>query len=180
MTEKTHETAVVLIPPRACWNPIQAIRERFDRHIHRWMPHITLLYPFVPRQAFDAAEARLTQALEGMDPFELRLAEFRFFLHGKGSYTLWLAPEPRDRLKHLQSALTRAMPEFDDVTRYPEGFTPHLSVGQARGKNTCEKRLALLEAEWKPIEFIADRIQLIRRDPGIDDVFRVDRFIELR
>jgi hypothetical protein len=40
---------LVIIPPEAVWEPIQAIRRRHDRKLRRWMPHITLLYPFRPR-----------------------------------------------------------------------------------------------------------------------------------
>ena len=44
----THQTALVLIPPESCWAPIQAIRKQHDRSFERWMPHINLLYGFVP------------------------------------------------------------------------------------------------------------------------------------
>src|SRR5262249_27220192 len=50
----THTTAVVVIPPADAWPPIQALRERYDRQFRRWMPHITLLYPFRPRAAWPA------------------------------------------------------------------------------------------------------------------------------
>ena len=40
--QKTHQSAVVLIPPREVWAPIQAIRREHDRHLRRWMPHVTL------------------------------------------------------------------------------------------------------------------------------------------
>jgi 2'-5' RNA ligase superfamily len=53
MEQKTHQTAVVLIPPEAVWPPIQALRQQYDRHVRRWMPHITLLYPFRPREEFE-------------------------------------------------------------------------------------------------------------------------------
>ena len=46
MPNKTHTTAVVLIPPESVQPPIQAIRSVHDRNFLRWMPHITLLYPF--------------------------------------------------------------------------------------------------------------------------------------
>jgi hypothetical protein len=43
VAQKTHKTAVVVIPPDDLWAPIQALREKYDRHFRRWMPHITLL-----------------------------------------------------------------------------------------------------------------------------------------
>lgn len=53
MKTKTHQTAVVIIPPENLWQPIQQIRQKHDRHFRRWMPHITMIYPFRPRTQFD-------------------------------------------------------------------------------------------------------------------------------
>src|SRR5262249_22586144 len=50
-----YRSAVVLIPPAEVRTPIQAIRTRHDRHLDRWMPHINLLYGFIPRQHFAEA-----------------------------------------------------------------------------------------------------------------------------
>ena len=51
--KKTHKTAVVIIPPEDVWDPIQKIREKYDRQFRRWMPHITLIYPFRPFEEFE-------------------------------------------------------------------------------------------------------------------------------
>lgn len=49
MAHLTHQTAVVVIPPEDVWPSIQAIRREHDRKIRRWMPHITLIEPFILR-----------------------------------------------------------------------------------------------------------------------------------
>jgi hypothetical protein len=49
MSGKSHCTAVAIAPPEQAWEPIQAIRRRYDRQIHRWPPYINLLYPFRPQ-----------------------------------------------------------------------------------------------------------------------------------
>ena len=51
--KKVYTSACVIIPPKELWGPIQKIRQQYDRQIHRWMPHITLLYPFRPIVEFD-------------------------------------------------------------------------------------------------------------------------------
>src|SRR5512139_3217973 len=78
---KTHATAVVLIPPGEVWEPIQAIRRQHDRQVRRWMPHVTLLYPFWPRDEFAEADRGFRAALGGIPPFELSLARLRWFSH---------------------------------------------------------------------------------------------------
>ena len=62
---KTHKTAAVIIPPRDVWGPIQQIRRQHDRKIRRWMPHITLIYPFCEPSHFQsvAEETALTRSV---------------------------------------------------------------------------------------------------------------------
>ncbi|MBU0754186.1 MAG: 2'-5' RNA ligase family protein [Planctomycetes bacterium] len=177
MVEKTCRTAVVLIPPVSCHPPIQAIRKQYDRHIHRWMPHITLLYPFLPRARFDQGEIALQKALKQAAPFSVLLSDFHFFHHGRGRYTIWLVPEPDTVLKELQSEIEKVFPACNEVSSYTTGFTPHMSVGQVHGKISLEKTLQTLQAKWKPLRFQADRVQIIRREGRSDDVFRIDREI---
>ena len=65
MERKTFTTAVVLIPPGEVQPAIQAIRQVHDRHFKRWMPHITLLYPFRPHSEFDQLAERFASACRG-------------------------------------------------------------------------------------------------------------------
>jgi 2'-5' RNA ligase len=173
MSAKTHTTAVVLIPPVELWPPIQAIRQRYDRHFRRWMPHITLLYPFRPRAEFDRLVEALTQACRRVAPFRVELAELQAFRHRQQQFTLWLAPQPQEALRRLQAAVGRVAPDCDDVARHRDGFTPHLSVGQVQGELEMEHLRRALQATWRPLSFTARAISLIWRAAPPDDVFRV-------
>src|SRR5690349_18340394 len=101
MLMKTHSTAAVIIPPPESWEPIQAIRRLHDRKIGRWMPHVTLLYPFRPRVEFDTIAPALTAACADISPFSLTLRHFRHFSHGRGRFTVWLEPEPHEPIQAL-------------------------------------------------------------------------------
>jgi 2'-5' RNA ligase len=169
----------VLVPPEEVWGPIQAIRAQYDRQIRRWMPHITLIYPFRPLEDFPVVSAEFACVLRDMAPFQVTLREFREFQHRGKSFTLWLAPEPVERLQELQRALTRAVPDCDDVRRHREGFTPHLSVGQVRGSADVERVKNLLQADWDPLTFEVERVHLIWRNSPPDDIFRTDRTVSL-
>ncbi len=174
---KTYRTAVVLIPPHDVWPSIQAIRVEHDRHYRRWMPHITLLYPFRPRADWDGLLAPLSKACAGIGPFEVTLSGFDRFRHGR-STTLWLAPEPAVKLIALQTALWRVVPDCDDARRKGTGFTPHLSVGQV-SSGGADRLLAALGASWEPVSFEAAEVQLIWRGDPPEDVFRVGERLEL-
>jgi 2'-5' RNA ligase len=167
---KTHESAVVVIPPGAVWEPIQRIRRVHDSRVRRWMPHVTLLYPFRPRADFAAARPGLERAAARVEPFALVLARFRRFAHGRGRVTAWLEPEPREPLLALESALLAEFPDCDDVARFRGGFTPHLSVGQLAGPQAGEA-LAALGRGWAPLRFEVASIAAIAR--AGDEPFRV-------
>jgi len=179
MPPKTHTSAVVIIPPRELWGPIQAIRRRYDNRVRRWMPHITLLYPFRPWDMFDLLERPLASACRSVEPFEVILGRFRWFEHTPGNFTVWLTAEPAELLRRLHEALWRVVPDCGDVRQFPGGFTPHLSVGQVRGRAAMEELIESLQSVWRPLSFTVREVALIYRNEPPDDVFRVDRTLSL-
>ena len=190
-----HTSALVLVPPRDLWGPIQAIRATNDKSYLRWMPHVNLLYPFLRDDArgetFAAAAAHAERALAGVPPFRVRLDDFRHFQHRK-SCTVWLHPsDPRVEdarepepgacagVMAAQAALEAAFPFADHLSGIsPAGFTPHLSVGQWPDRDRALVAAAEMRREWRPIEFEVDAVYLISR-AGADDPFRIQARVPL-
>lgn len=165
-----HTSAVVVSPPESAWGPIQAIRERHDRHVARWMPHVNLLYGFVPAAAFEDALPALAEALADVAPFTVTLDGFGRFEHA-GSRTAWLRPvsDPPGALEALQDALARAFPKCDEQGAKSErGYTPHLSVAQFAKNDAAGEREAVERwaASWRPITFTVDAVDVIAREGG--------------
>jgi 2'-5' RNA ligase len=175
---KTYKTALVLIPPPEIWPPIQGIRQGHDRHFVRWMPHISLLYPFRERGDWEGLYGPLARACQSIAPFDIELASFDAFQH-RSSYTLWLAPEPRGAIVHLQAVLYGVVPDCDDTRQHQGGFTPHLSVGQVSGRDRRDKLLGELRAAWQTCRFCARAVSLIWRGDPPDDTFRLGQTIPL-
>ncbi len=171
MPTKTHTTAVVLIPPEAIQPPIQAIRSIHDRNFERWMPHITLLYPFAPQQDFQDIIPALAKVAQQTTPFSVILASFNAFRHKK-SCTLFLVPEPKNEIVQLHSTLTEYLPDYDDTARFTGGFNPHLSVGQFQHQSLNDAQQQL-QNEWKPIQFEVESLSLIYRSKETNDKFVV-------
>jgi RNA 2',3'-cyclic 3'-phosphodiesterase len=138
-TRKSHHTAIAAIPPSECWEPIQAIRRVHDRQAGRWMPHINLLYPFVVPTRLERSLPLLADACASIAPFAVALTRFGSFQHSSGRATIWLAPEPVEKFVGLQRQVQACFPECDDLTQFPAGFTPHLSVGQAPSAEACRR-----------------------------------------
>ncbi|MFB1484468.1 poly(A) polymerase [Corallococcus sp. RDP092CA] len=176
VTELVHHTALVLIPPEDVWGPIQALRKEHDAKFQRWMPHLTLLYPFVPEEDFETAEAILADALQGVVPFEVTLSSFEHFEH-RANATAWLRPDeqPPGALAALHAKLVAALPECASSAH--GGFTPHLSVGQLPRSSDIPRTLADWQRGWRPLKFRVGELCLIRRKG--DTPFEVIRRIPL-
>lgn len=154
-----HRSALVVIPPEDLWQPIQAIRKHHDKSYQRWMPHINLLYGFLPESHFEQAQERLQSRLRHRRPFQLRLRELHRFEHGK-SVTLWLKPdtEPPDTLQQIQADCQELFPTCTEQSRRSEfGFTPHLTVA------SLPKDRPLPGLRPVDIRFEVDALHLISR-----------------
>jgi len=173
---KTVETALVVIPPREAWGPIQAIRRQHDRRIGRLMPHLTLAYPFRPRDRFDEAERLLLGAMSVARRFHATLTGLGTF-RGDRSVTIWTSPAPSQPFRDLQRLVVELFPDCDDVGRYPGGYVPHLTLGQAYSMEDALAILADLRTTWQPIALAVREVALIAREG--DHPFSVVRTLRL-
>ena len=177
---KVHSTAVVIIPPKEIWEAIQDIRKKYDRHIHRWMPHITLLYPFRPQSEFNNLESLFSTMCKKIEFFEISCNKFKYFHQGKKNYSLYLNPEPENLVISLQNKLLEIVPECNDVNLYKNGFIPHLSVGQIDGKDNLKIVLKNLQNNWSPLKFKITSIYFIAREKRDLSEFKIKKEISLK
>lgn len=180
MVQKTHKSAAVLIPSSAIWDPIQDIRKHYDRHYHRWMPHINLLYPFLNPNKFQDAAVKIKKALDGFEPFRLSFKEMSYFKHREDAFTFWLKPEPAKPIHQLQQKMLELFPNLDDTARHKGGYTPHLTLGQNYYSETnVQSQVDQLMKKWEPIEWTVEKVFLIWRNDLPDDDFRIGQEIRL-
>jgi hypothetical protein len=90
---------------------------------------------------------------------------------------VWLAPEPDASFRQLQTTLQATVPICDDQSRFANGFTPHLSVGQVGSRSQARSLIDTLQASWQPLAFSLDAIALLWHDG--DQPFRVERRVRL-
>lgn len=163
----------MLIPPEPLWEPIQAIRQKYDRHYRRWMPHITLLYPFLPPAEFNDYQFELNELCRSIPIFHLQLKKLKFFQHGNYRFTIWVEPEPTEPIRTLAEKLRSLFPDCDDTFRFPAGYTPHLSLGQIRGKENMKESFANLKREWKALNWLVTECHYISRKKPPEDIFKI-------
>jgi len=166
---KNVTSALIISPDEEFWGPIQKIREKHDKAFIRWMPHINLLYPFVPEKEFQTA-------FDKIENLQLRAFTIRFdgmgcFKHGKNA-TVFLKPTiveantNSNPLVELQQRLESVFPHCDDLShRSEEGFQPHLTIAQFPSAQV-DKKIQELMKTWTPFTWHVNKLYLIARPPG--------------
>ncbi len=156
-----YESILAIIPPEYLFPPIQAIRKQYDSGFVNIVPHITLLYGFLPDKYFDKVVDLIAPILAKMSPFTVTLTDFQIFTHHKTA-TVWLRPvvHPVGALDELQQTLNQLFPQcYEQSTKTAAGFTPHLSVGQIDHFDLSTIKLP----QWHPVKFTVDAVSLLSR-----------------
>ncbi|MEU7038054.1 RNA repair domain-containing protein [Streptomyces sp. NPDC046237] len=158
----TSRTAVAWIPPRRLWPPIQHIRRVNDRQIHRWPPHVNMLFGFVPESEFERATPLVAAAARTSHPFRAQLEGVHWFGHREDA-TVWLDPcaggdRPWIRLREALEA------RFPLCGGQAKGFTPHLSLGRSHDPHTLATTSQALLGSMTAR--VAELVLLSRREDG--------------
>uniref|UniRef100_A0A6B2L487 Uncharacterized protein n=1 Tax=Arcella intermedia TaxID=1963864 RepID=A0A6B2L487_9EUKA len=161
MTTKDVKSAIIIKLPDQLSSQIQEIRKVYDKAYERWMPHINLIYPFMPTNLLSTEVAeKLENAISTIPPFQISLSEFNHFAHGITA-TVHLVPEPLPVVKHLQAAIQAAFPAFDDLSaKSDSGFQPHLTIGQTTKLKTF---LSEIQPTYRAVSWFVDEIHIIKR-----------------
>ena len=56
--------------------------------------------------------------------------------------------------------LLKIVPDCNDLNKHKNGYTPHLSVGQIKGKEKLIQVLDKLQKTWKELRFVLNSIFL--------------------
>ncbi|KAA3619426.1 MAG: 2'-5' RNA ligase family protein [Calditrichaeota bacterium] len=176
---KSHNNAVVIIPPEDVWEPIQAIRSKHDRAFWRWMPHITLIHPFRKLPEHPLLKKHFEEQLFSFTTFEIHLKSVQYFMHKSSGFTIWLDPEPSPSIIQLQAEIQQIVPDCNDVHLFPAGFHPHLTIASGKGVEQFSLLLNAIKKQWKPLSFKVSNIYLLHRGKLPEDRFIISEVVKL-
>lgn len=176
-TGSTVKTALCLIPPENVWQQIQSIRSVHDKAYPRWMPHINLVYPFVPESEFANIKAQLETMVNAKNPFEFTFDKtcIDYFKQKGSECTFHLRPKVNKDVVELQQIIENLLPNHLKSSR---AFQAHLTLGQATTSRISDV-LVEIKANWKTIQFTVDRVCMISRENDPNDLFSIKNQILL-
>lgn len=163
----SHRSALMIQPPADLWAPIQAIRAEYDSSYERWMPHINLLFGFIPEEFFPDAVQELAPFLADIPAFHATLEVFSVFEHRK-NMTVWLRPDASipGIFQDLYATVTAIFPQCHDPEKHGDhGFVPHLTVAKfsMSEKPKAMRLIQEWQSSWKPLTFAVNQVHLISR-----------------
>lgn len=132
------------------------------------MPHIPIVYPFVPNDDFPRAATQLAPVLKNIKPFNIKLSKIGSYQSKTGA-TVYAVPEttPANAINDLQRALETVLPEYNDlVLKNESGFPPHLTLGQF-DKEGIEETVAKIQAQWTPIDYDVKELYMVSRNGDV-------------
>uniref|UniRef100_A0A7S4PKN5 PDZ domain-containing protein n=2 Tax=Guillardia theta TaxID=55529 RepID=A0A7S4PKN5_GUITH len=168
-------TSLAVLPDGKGWDVVQKIRQVHDRQVDKWPPHLILLRPFVRGEDFAVASSLLLEALEGTEPFELRM-ELTVKVYHNRSASVWLVPvgESRDCVLELQAQAAEIFPQCVRRGSKLFDYTPHLTLGQFPSESAARVFVALVQDSFANFSFSVSHLFLLSRQDrssaGVDQL----------
>lgn len=146
----------IALPPA-----VARIRRRWDLAASLGArPHVTVLFPFLPRaELTPAVRADLVAVARTVQPFTVRFASSRRF-----DGVVWLEPEPAEPFQHLTSVAVARWPDWPPYAGLFETVIPHLTVAES-GTAPLDELEAAVQAAL-PFTSRASHLETWFQDPA--------------
>jgi 2'-5' RNA ligase len=113
---------------------LSKLRERYHPHLHyAFIPHITLVYSFLPAKNIENAIAGLAAAAAKARPFRLTLEGIEYFQTVNN--VAYIAIKNKDEVKALMHEIVLAIKDvvtgyYAGDTYHPDHLIPHMTIGE--------------------------------------------------
>ncbi len=157
----------LLIPISEAEAVVGELRRHHDPAAELGVPaHVTILFPFVAREAVDGElHASLGELFADLPPFAYRFSRVARF----GDATVFLAPDPVEAFVALTRAVAERWPEYPPYEGAHPAIVPHLTIGDRLAPGEADAVAAAVAAALEdhgPIVGTATAVELLAQDPG--------------
>jgi 2'-5' RNA ligase len=152
-------TLVILVP--SAHATVGRLRRRLDSAAAWSVPlHISLLYPFAPRDSISDDDAvRLGGLLRAFDPFDFVLSEVGWF----DERVMYVAPTPKAPFVELTNRIVEEFPHYRPYGGAYREIVPHMTVGEGLRPARMRRTGRRLERHL-PIRAAATEVSLMTPD----------------
>ena len=125
------------------------------------MPHVTVLFPFLPTSELDDDVRRHLAAIAGtLEPFDISFRRVRRFDDG----VVWIEPDPAAPFRRLTTSVTAAWPDHPPYGGLFDEVIPHLTVVEGDDDAPTLHAIEAAAASHLPFTAGGDRLELWRQD----------------
>lgn len=163
--EYSNNTAVTIIPPYNICQEIDKIRKIYDNKYNRWMPHLNIIYGFVPLSDIYLRKTDIQRVVDKYLPLLMEFSGLGTFDQGQ-SCVVYLEPTPACKkiLIDIQKNL------FGNIFETEMKYEPHLKIGYLRQKSDLS-HFKNIKCDYK---WMIEHISVIYK--STDSAWDLDRF----
>ncbi len=148
------DTALVIYPPANISAEIDRWRRVYDPNHKIIPPHITLAFPFMPRNLWPENLPKIVDCWKPFNRFGVTLAELKSFA-GEESI-LWLKPQDDGSLMRIRSAFEKCFPDYFVASEF--AFVPHLTIGFFNSEEALLQAQKLIAQQLRALSFMVDEV----------------------
>eukprot|EP00760_Papus_ankaliazontas_P002319 PhM_4_TR10947/c1_g1_i3/m.88524 len=160
--------ALVIVPPPELWESFDMLRRAYDKGAARWMPHITVLHPFLMMSQGTSNTQHLIHSMHHVcrrtHPFRVRLSKLGRKTDSTSNrvYAYFEAeclPPYEGNLQLLVDTMFEAYPicRKDAAPR-----KAHMTIGQFYASEV-DRKIREIQSQWTPVEFDVTHLHVIAR-----------------
>lgn len=148
------ETGLIILPPPEIRNEINMWRRVYQAYDSSVSPHITIIYPFIMPDLWDAERTAITNSLSDIPCFDVKLRELGTFV--RDEIVLWLKPENGRNIMRIRRKMHGLFAKHMPYSAL--SYVPHLTLGFFETVEDMLRARGNVHKQMRPLQFTVDRI----------------------
>ncbi|MGD0055959.1 MAG: 2'-5' RNA ligase family protein, partial [Acidimicrobiales bacterium] len=153
-------STLLLVPVLTLPSDLWRLCRLYHNDLSRMPPHITLAFPFLPRQSITPDVMRdLSNLVRETPAFDFELSQVRWF----GTDVVYVEPSKSDTFRSIVETLQRMFPDFHPYDDAFESVIPHLCLSE-HGTLSDRRALGRRAVEYLPAPARATHVWMMSNE----------------